>query len=95
MKNTWNAKAKARSKKRLEYFKERIRKIRIIEGAQMGIGINPNIVEQIKEERTLSCERCLKPHLNRPYKGLLIHHKDGNKLNNDLDNLQLDRKSVV
>lgn len=47
---------------------------------------------QIKPNIThfFCCRACAKQHLGRPLrKGEIVHHKDGNRRNNSLDNLEV------
>lgn len=84
----WGVKAKERSKKRRKYFhhynwNNRLR-------TRMGKNIPEHIdLTLYLKEQGLKCQLCKKVHLKnaKPYKGLLIHHKDKNITNNDFDNL--------
>lgn len=76
---SWGVKAKARSKTRKQYYKNLYLKKRKVNN--LGIRIPNDIVKSFLTECEMMCKLC------KANTKLLIHHKDCNKKNNELDNL--------
>lgn len=52
-----------------------------------GFCISINLVRLLMERSNMQCEECDAPHVDKPYNGLQVHHKDENRKNNISNNL--------
>lgn len=89
---SWGKRARLRSKRRLEYFREYVRQHPLNYKYKQCLGDNiPKNIDLsfFVRERGLRCQLCGKLPGPERYRGLLIHHRDGNIENNGFENLMI------
>jgi len=77
---SWGIQAKERSKRRLEYFRNRPKR-KYVYRNRLGRGISLELISKATQRVNGLCENCGE-------KGYLIHHKNGKHKDNRLENLQ-------